>query len=184
MKPEDLRITIEATPNPLSAKYTVNYPLLKSGGFDFPTVEEARGSFLPERLFQLDWVRGVYVGANFVTVTKSHEADWNEVAPEAVKVIGTSLLSGEPLVREAQEESRVAQDPIEAKIRSILDEEIRPAVAMDGGDITFIGYKDGIVTLNLRGACSSCPSSIVTLRMGVEQRLRQEVPEIKEVVHV
>lgn len=184
MNPEDLRITIEATPNPLSAKYTVNHPLLKSGGFDFPTAEEARGSLLPERLFKLDWVRGVYVGANFVTVTKSREVDWNEVAPEAVKVIGSSLLSGKPLIREAEGESVAPADPIEAKIRSILDEEIRPAVAMDGGDITFVSYKEGIVTLNLRGACSSCPSSIMTLRMGVEQRLRQVVPEIKEVVHV
>ena len=176
-----VQITAEIPPNPNTLKFVVNRTLLGSGNVDFPDREKAKESPLASRLFEVPQVAGVFVGTNFITVTKAPEADWNGLIAAVTDTIRGVLNSGGDVVGRADEAGAASADPIERRIREILDREIRPAVAMDGGDITFIGYRDGVVTLHLRGSCSSCPSSIMTLKMGVENRLRSEIPEIREV---
>jgi len=143
---------------------------------------------LASAIFEIESVIGVFIGTNFITVTKAPAANWNNLVAPVTEKIRALLDSGETLFsKEApvSHETTAGGDPeIEKKIRAILDNEIRPAVAMDGGDITFYGYENGVVTLHLQGSCSSCPSSIMTLKMGVENRLKSLIPEIKEVVQV
>jgi NFU1 iron-sulfur cluster scaffold homolog, mitochondrial len=178
---EDIQISAETTPNPNTLKFVVNRQLLKSGGVDFPDKEKAKGSPLAVKLFEVASVRGVFVGTNFITVTKSEDIPWKDLALNVTDLIRESLQSGLHVDEEIIHEQK-DMDPIERKVRDILDREIRPAVAMDGGDILFKRYIDGVVTLHLRGSCSSCPSSVMTLKMGVENRLRSVIPEIKEVI--
>lgn len=181
-----VQISAEMTPNPNTLKFAVNRKFLEAGGLDFPDKETAQKSIMAARLFEMKEVTGVFVGTNFITVTREPKTDWNALVPRVVESIKAVLATGEPIVQPevAATATSAAADPIGSKIREILDREIRPAVAMDGGDITFLGYKDGIVTLHLKGSCSSCPSSIMTLKMGVENRLKASIPEVKEVVQV
>ena len=134
------------------------------------------------------------LGPDFVSVTKSQNADWQALLPPVIERLKAFLSSGEPaiadsLIPSAEEHKQDtvagdAQHDIEMKIREILDQEIRPAVARDGGDIVFYGFQDGVVQLHLQGACSSCPSSIMTLKLGIENRLKQSIPEVREVLQV
>lgn len=180
-----VQISAEITPNPNTLKFVVNRQLLPSGSLDYTDREKAKDSALASRLFDVPSVAAVFIGTNFITVTKAPEADWNSLVATVAEVIRNSLASGEKFSGPAETAAAGGPaDPIERKIREILDREIRPAVAMDGGDINFIDYKEGIVTLHLKGSCSQCPSSIMTLKMGVENRLKSEIPEIKEVVQV
>ena len=183
-----IQLSAEMTPNPNTIKFITNQAFLASGSFDFPTVEKAKDSALAQKLFEIETVKGVLIGTNFITVTKSPHADWQEVAPYVSESIQQFFASGEePIAKEllAQTpQTESGNSEIEQRIRQILDEEIRPAVARDGGDIIFYSFKEGVVTLHLQGSCSSCPSSIMTLKMGVEHRLRQAIPEVKEVVQV
>ncbi len=186
---ESVSITAEVTPNPNTLKFNVNKTLLESGSLNFPDRPSAKGALLPEKLFEVDLVLGVMIGKDFITVTKVPSANWQTIVPAVTECIQSVLSSGVALfpqeIKAAAAASGSGKDSeIEQKIRRILDNEIRPAVAMDGGDITFYGYRDGVVILHLQGSCSSCPSSIMTLKMGVENRLRQEIPEVKEVVQV
>jgi len=184
---QEIILTAEMTPNPNTIKFNVNKTILEKGVADFPEKDKAQGSLLPQKLFDFDFVKGVMIGPNFITVTKSEATEWNEVIAEIADVIKPILNSSDPIIAEdviSDSESSSDEGEIEQKIKAILDKEIRPAVAMDGGDITFHGYDNGIVTLTLRGACSSCPSSVMTLKMGVERRLKEVIPEIKEVVQV
>jgi Fe-S cluster biogenesis protein NfuA len=179
-----IQLTAEITPNPNTLKFVVNRKLLEHGSIDYPDREKAQESPLAARVFELPSVAGVFIGTNFVTVTKTPEADWNQLVGTVAETLKDALASGETVVGAAEASEEATDDPVARRVREILDREIRPAVAMDGGDIRFIGYKDGVVTLHLRGSCSSCPSSIMTLKMGVENRLRSEIPEIKEVVQM
>ncbi|MGH7198701.1 MAG: NifU family protein, partial [Candidatus Omnitrophota bacterium] len=131
-------------------------------------------------------VLGVMIGPTFVTVTKAPAADWQAMVEPITKKIKELLASGKELFSLSAQTMHATgnESEVEQRIKDILDNEIRPAVAMDGGDITFYSYENGVVTLHLQGACSSCPSSIMTLKMGVENRLKQAVPEVKEVVQV
>ncbi|MBI4388213.1 MAG: SUF system NifU family Fe-S cluster assembly protein [Candidatus Omnitrophica bacterium] len=183
---DEIKLSAEMTPNPNTIKFLVNRQFLESGSFDFPTREKAKDSPLALKLFEIDSVNGVLIGTNFITVTKEPHADWQTIAPTVATAIQEFFASGgEAISKDALPSANEGGNSlIEQKIKQILDAEIRPAVARDGGDIVFYGYQDGIVTLHLQGACSSCPSSIMTLKMGVEHRLKQAVPEIKEVVQV
>ena len=184
---DQLNIQAEMTPNPNTLKFNINRTLIESGSYDFPSKESAKDSYLASQLFQVDRVEGVFVGKDFITVTKSFDAEWQSLAAPLIEKIKTILNSGENLISEkAKEWAAVSSGNTETeqKIRAILDNEIRPAVARDGGDIIFYGYKNGIVTLHLQGSCSSCPSSIMTLKMGVENRLKHSIPEITEVVQI
>ena len=186
-----VQISAEITPNPHTLKFNVNRTLVVSGSLNYPDRETARGVLLAERLFVIKDVLGVMIGRSFVTVTKSPEGDWQPMIQPITDTLKSLLSSNEVLFPQSEGSGASAErtaDPasgeIEKRIREILDNEIRPAVAMDGGDITFYGYDNGIVTLHLQGSCSSCPSSIMTLKMGVESRLKQSIPEVREVVQL
>ena len=183
----DIQITAEMTPNPNTLKFNIDRTVVESGAYDFPNRESAKDSYLANQLFEIPGVTGIYVAPNFITVTKTVDTAWQALVPPTIEKMKAALNSGEKLVSEAAKPSTnnaAGDGEVEQKIRQILDEEIRPAVARDGGDIVFYGYKDGVVTLHLQGACSSCPSSIMTLKMGVEHRLKQSIPEIRDVVQV
>lgn len=185
MKAEQL--SVEITPNPNTLKFVANQVFIESGSYDFPAREKAKNSPLALKLFDLQEVAGVLIGSNFIAVTKTPQAEWQPLIPPVVKVIQDFLASGKSPILEVKSPALLkdtADGEIEKKIRAILDEEIRPAVARDGGDIIFYGYKDGVVTLHLQGACSHCPAATMTLKLGVESRLKESIPEIKEVVEI
>ncbi len=185
-----VQISAEITPNPNTLKFNVNKTLIQSGSINFPDKAKAKGALLPERLFQIENVLGVMIGNSFVTITKNPDSEWPSLVPAVTETLKSLLSSDQVLfpqqatVDEAPKADQTENSEIERKIREVLDSEIRPAVAMDGGDITFYGYEDGVVTLHLQGSCSSCPSSIMTLKMGVENRLKSLIPEVREVVQV
>lgn len=188
MTNEPVAITAEVTPNPNTLKFNVNRTLVESGSLNFPDREKAKGAPLAEALFGIPSVIGVMVGHGFITITKEPASQWHAMVEPVIATIKRLLESGQihfpkPAASTGEAPSE-ANTEIERKIREILDNEIRPAVAMDGGDITFHGYYDGVVTLHLQGSCSSCPSSIMTLKMGVENRLKSMIPEVREVVQI
>jgi len=192
MDTNTVEITAEITPNPNTLKFNVNKTLVASGSLNYPDKEKAKGSLLAEKLFEIENVIGVMVGHDFITITKAPAADWKPMVPTVTERIKTLLNQDQALFpqgasaagHEAGASAVGNTGDIEKKIQEVLDNEIRPAVAMDGGDIIFYGYRDGIVTLHLQGSCSSCPSSIMTLKMGVENRLKSLIPEVREVVQV
>lgn len=184
---EPITISLQFTPNPNTLKFVVNRTLLDKGAANFPDASKASHAPFAQKLFAIRGVEAVMMGTNFVTITKSPEGNWDTLAEEVPKSMETYLGSGAPLFDKeftTDTPQTGSEAEIERKIREVLDNEIRPAVAMDGGDINFGKYEDGIVYLHLQGSCSSCPSSIATLKMGVEARLKEVVPEIKEVVQV
>lgn len=182
----EVYVSLEFTPNPNTLKYSVNRDLLDKGAVNFIKKEDAeRQSPLAAKLMNVTGICGVMIGKNFVTVTKTEEGDWDVVHKSSSTIIQSHLSSSEPILNEVQGEAhKGGNSEVEVKIREILDNEIRPAVAMDGGDITFEKYEDGVVYVYLQGACSGCPSSTATLKMGIETRLRDAIPEIREVVAV
>ncbi len=182
----ELTISAQITPNPHTLKFMLNQLLIDTGSIDFTNPEKASTSPLVKALFDIEGVTGVLIGVNFVSVSKSLQIDWASLAEPITETLKTVIGSVEPLIDPALIPSTSTQggSDIETRIKEILDQEIRPAVAMDGGDIVFYGYEDGIVSLHLQGACSSCPSSTLTLKMGIENRLREEIPEIIEVIQV
>ncbi len=184
----ELQITAEITPNPNTLKFNVGRKLVESGSLNFPDKAKAKGVLLAETLFELENVLGVMVGGDFVTVTKRPEASWHTMAEPVIQSLKELFSKGVDVIPSGlaapSQEGHVGTGEIERKIREILDTEIRPAVAMDGGDIQFYGYENGVVTLHLQGSCSSCPSSVMTLKMGVENRLKSLIPEVREVVQV
>jgi Fe-S cluster biogenesis protein NfuA len=184
----DVYVSLEFTPNPNTLKYSVNRSLLESGAVNAPTREDAeKKSPLAARLFGVPGICGVMIGRDFVTVTKTEEGDWDVVHKGCSQLIEEHVAAGLPVVNPeylAQQAHRGGTTAVEQKIREILDAEIRPAVAMDGGDITFDRYEDGVVYLYMQGSCAGCPSSTATLKMGIETRLKEAIPEVSEVVAV
>ena len=182
----EIEISAELTPNPNTLRFVVGRELIPSGSRDFPTRESAQGQPLPAALFEIEYVAGVLIGTDFITVTKRPDIEWPVAAVPVVEKIRTFLQADQPVVTGEGPSSGHAETPggIEEQIRDILDAEIRPAVARDGGDIIFYGYENGVVKLHLQGSCSSCPSSVMTLKVGIENRLKMAFPEIKEVIQV
>jgi Fe-S cluster biogenesis protein NfuA len=180
------RMHAERTPNPNSIKWVLGEEIAPPGvTADFPAPVGAELSPLAARLFAVKGVTGVFVASHFVTVTKDDDADWTELAQplvDAIKAFAATSESalGPDFVAKAPE----AEGDVVGRIRRILEDEVRPAVAMDGGDVVFAGYRDGVVEVQLQGSCAGCPSSTATLRFGIEQRLREEVPEVQRVVSV
>ncbi len=178
------RMHAERTPNPNSIKWVLGAPLTEPGvSANFTEPVDASVSPLAARLFGVRGIRGVFFAANFVTVSKDDAVEWQDIAQELVDAIKAHIDSGDPATGPgyAQETSGSAGE-VEERIRAIIDAEIRPAVAMDGGDIVFAAYREGRVELYLQGSCAGCPSSTATLKFGIEARLREEIPEITEVV--
>ena len=183
---EELQVQLEFTPNPDTLKYQTNRTLLPTGAANFVNAEAAIGkSPLAEELFKIPEVSAVMVGRNFITVTVTNQDLLMELNDKLTEIIRNFLLAGGIAVNaDAMAKPSTPVTEIEQKICKILDEEIRPAVAMDGGDITFEKYQDGFVYLKMQGSCAGCPSSMMTLKQGVETRLREAVPEIQEVIPV
>lgn len=189
MSQKTVNVSLEFTPNPNTLKFVVNEQILQRGAANFPDKSHLDQSPLAKKLFDIPGVEGVLIGTNFVTITKGIAGDWDQLAESVPTALQTHLMSNEPVFAPgfdpmAKGESSENESDVEKKIKQILDQEIRPAVAMDGGDIVFGKFEEGIVYLHLQGACSSCPSSIATLKMGVEARLKEAIPEIKEVVQI
>jgi Fe-S cluster biogenesis protein NfuA len=179
-------IQTESTPNPATLKFLPGQTVLELGTADFPSAEAALASPLARRIFAAGNVSGVFFGTDFVTVTKTEDAAWEHVKPGVLGAIMEHYQSGAPVLEGAQAASghRTQDGPdgdIVRQIKELLDTRVRPAVAQDGGDITFHGFDRGVVYLHMQGACAGCPSSTLTLKMGIENLLRHYIPEVVEV---
>lgn len=178
------RMHAERTPNPNSIKWVLNQSVADERGSAF--FDEASGtefSPLATRLMGVSGVTGVFLGSNFVTVSKREELEWADLAQPVVEGIKAWAASEEPAIAaDAPARDLAGEGEVVSRIREILEQDIRPYVAQDGGEITLAGFRDGVVEVYLQGACSGCPSSTVTLKMGIEARLKEEIPEVVSVV--
>ena len=181
-------IQTESTPNPATLKFLPGQSVLETGTADFPAAVAADTSPLAARVFAVDGVSGVFLGTDFITVTKTDGIEWDHIKPAILGAIMEHFQSGQPVMAAGAEaasghtESEDGPDSaIIDQIKSLLDTRVRPAVAQDGGDITFHGFDRGVVYLHMQGACAGCPSSTLTLKMGIENLLRHYIPEVTEV---
>ena len=177
-------IQTEGTPNPATLKFLPGRAVVTGGPVDMPNLESARRSPLAERLFQVEGVAGVFLGGDFITVTKRADKQWDLLKPALLGVIMEHFIADRPVLAEGltvATESGEEDTEIVSQIKELLDTRVRPAVAQDGGDIVFRGFERGIVYVHLQGSCSGCPSSTATLRMGIENMLKHYVPEVMEV---
>lgn len=179
-------IQTESTPNPATLKFLPGQTVLELGTADFPSAEAAVKSPLAQRIFAAGGVASVFFGADFVTVTKADDAAWEHIKPGILGAIMEHFQSGAAVIEGEQAASGHADhdgpdSDIVRQIKELLDSRVRPAVAQDGGDITFHGFDRGIVYLHMQGACAGCPSSTLTLKMGIENLLRHYIPEVLEV---
>jgi Fe-S cluster biogenesis protein NfuA len=178
-------IETEGTPNPATLKFLPGREILGDKTADFADADAALLSPLADALFGLPGVARVFLGGDFVTVTKSEDAEWQALKPQVLGLLMEFLMSGQPIVSEhaalESEDSDPADAEIVAQIKELLDERIRPAVAGDGGDIIFRGFRDGVVSLKMQGSCAGCPSSTATLKHGIENMLKHYIPEVVSV---
>lgn len=178
-------IQTETTPNPATLKFLPGDTVLGSGTADFPRADAATTSPLAARIFAVPGVTGVFLGSDFVTVTKADDALWDHLKPSVLGAIMEHYQSGAPAIegpaQSAHNEQTGEDAGIVNQIKELLDTRVRPAVAQDGGDITFHGFDRGVVYLHMQGACAGCPSSTLTLKMGIENLLRHYIPEVTEV---
>ena len=176
-------IQTEDTPNPTTLKFIPGVAVLPGDTAEFTSLEAAKSSPLATRLFSIDGVESVFFSGDFLAVTKSDQVEWFALKPSILASIMEHYASGLPIIETNNEGSEAEADDSETvqQIKKLLDTRVRPAVAMDGGDITFHSFQDGIVTLQMRGACQGCPSSTATLKMGIENMLRHYIPEVREV---
>ena len=187
-------IETESTPNPATLKFLPGQAVMDSGTRDFANPEEAEASPLAAALFALGDVTGVFFGRDFVSVTIAPGAEWADAKPDVLGIVMDHFLADMPLFHPAsaagisvpgEEESGFADDPADAdiveQIRELIETRVRPAVANDGGDIVYRGFEKGNVYLKMQGACAGCPSSTMTLKMGIENLLRHYIPEVTEV---
>lgn len=174
-------IQTEDTPNPATLKFIPGVPVMKAGTIDFPSAEEAARSPLAERLFRVEGVTRVFLGSDFVTVTKRADREWHVMKPAILGAIMEHFTVGAPVVHDAHVIAAATaddDDEVVKQIKDLLETRVRPAVASDGGDIEFDRFEDGVVYLHMRGSCSGCPSSTATLKMGIENMLKHYVPEV------
>lgn len=178
-----VNIYMEANPNPNSMKFVANFVLVPEGtNYDYPDAAAAANSPLAKELFELPYVKRVFYMSNFITVSKDESAEWIEIREEIKKIIQTYLEQADSLITEETPEAPGEQDSeLVGKIKSILDEYIRPAVEMDGGAIQFHSFEEGVVRVVLQGSCSGCPSSTITLKAGIENLLKTMLPEVESV---
>ncbi len=180
-------IYTEMTPNPETLKFVANKLLYPGKSIDFQSEDLAGPSPLAKELFGFPFIRGVFIASNFITLSKTPDTDWNDVTPSIREFLKEYLEEGKPIINE---DEIVAQQPVSSgddtdvvkKIKELLENYVKPAVEMDGGAISFKNYANGIVTLALQGSCSGCPSSMITLKSGIEGMMKRMIPEVKEVV--
>lgn len=180
-------IQTEATPNPQTLKFLPGKPVFDQGNLEFLSVEKAANSPLAMRLFGIDGVEAVFLGTDFISVTKGG-MEWQSLKPAVLGAIMEHYMSGDPVLADESEKPQAEEevfDPADIEtvntIKELLETRVRPAVAQDGGDIVFKGFRDGIVYLTMRGACAGCPSSTVTLQHGIENLMRHFLPEVQGV---
>ena len=176
-------IQTEDTPNPLTIKFLPGKEVMISGTADFKSKDLSQNSPLASRLFDIEGIDGVFLGSDFISVTKKENEEWFSLKPSILGKIMEHYASGDSVLlvnnNDLSDESNDS-DTVQ-QIKQLLETRVRPAVAMDGGDIQFESFEDGIVTLLMKGACSGCPSSTATLKMGIENMLRHYIPEVREV---
>jgi Fe-S cluster biogenesis protein NfuA len=186
-----ISIYTEMTPNPETMKFVANKLLYPGKSIDFPDASTAGPSPLASELFGFPFIKAVFIASNFVTVTKTSETEWNDVIPSVREFLKEYLEEGKPIVNEEElaatkpessEEIELNESDVVKRIKELLDNYVRPAVEMDGGAIQFRSYDDGVVNLMLQGSCSGCPSSMITLKAGIEGMMKRMIPEVKEVV--
>lgn len=176
-----INVYTEQTPNPATMKFMVN-KLLINGSEDFPTRESAEHSQFAKELFKFNFVNGVFFASNFVTVTKTEDADWSDIEAILKDFVKGAVESEYKIKEETDEAPNFEGSDLEIKIQQILHDYVRPAVEQDGGAISYKSFDEGVVTVELRGSCSGCPSSTITLKSGIQNLLQRMVPEVKEVV--
>ena len=179
-------IQTETTPNPATLKFLPGQTVLDRGTADFTESDAAAVSPLAARVFAVNGVTGVFLGSDFVTVTKADATQWDHIKPAILGAIMEHYQSGAPVMQGSVDVTGHAEhsgedEAIVTQIKELLDTRVRPAVAQDGGDITFHGFDKGVVYLHMQGACAGCPSSTMTLKMGIENLLRHYIPEVTEV---
>src|SRR5690349_24252122 len=186
-----ISIYTEMTPNPETMKFVANKLLYPGKSIDFPDVSSAKPSPLAVELFGFPFIRSVFIASNFVTLTKTPETDWQDVIPTVRQFLKEYLEEGKPIIneediqsmkQEATNDVAADDDDVVKRIKELLDNYVKPAVEMDGGAIQFKSYHEGKVELMLQGSCSGCPSSIITLKAGIEGLLKRMVPEVQEVI--
>jgi NFU1 iron-sulfur cluster scaffold homolog, mitochondrial len=186
-----ISIYTEMTPNPETMKFVANKLLYPGKSIDFPDIESAGPSPLAIDLFGFPFVKAVFVASNFVTITRMPEADWEDVKPSIRQFLKEYLEDGKTVINEDQilqvekaGNNIVLSDDVDVvkRIKELLENYVKPAVEMDGGAIQFKNFDDGVVTLMLQGSCSGCPSSMITLKAGIEQMMKRMIPEVTEVV--
>ncbi|CUH63232.1 Fe/S biogenesis protein NfuA [Thalassovita autumnalis] len=180
-------IQTESTPNPATLKFLPGQAVLGTGTADFPSADSSDASPLAKRVFAVAGVTGVFFGGDFITVTKGDDVEWDHIKPGILGAIMEHFQSGDPVMAgdataaSGHAEHTGEDGEIVGQIKELLDTRVRPAVAQDGGDITFHGFDRGVVYLHMQGACAGCPSSTLTLKMGIENLLRHYIPEVTEV---
>ncbi len=180
-------IQTEQTPNPATLKFLPGRTVMDSGTADFADPEAAAASPLAERLFAIEGVTGIFLGGDFISVSKAEDREWYLLKPAILGVIMEHFMAGRPVLLAesgtgtAADTSDGEDSEVVLQIKELLDTRVRPAVAQDGGDIVFKGFEQGIVYLHMQGACAGCPSSTATLKMGIENMLRHYIPEVSEV---
>lgn len=186
-----ISIYTEMTPNPETMKFVANKLLYPGKSIDFPDIETAKPSPLALELFGFPFIKSVFVASNFVTLTKTNETDWDDVIPAIRQFLKEYLEENKPVINEdevasmKQESSNAVgadDDDVVIRVKELLENYVKPAVEMDGGAIQFKSYKEGVVNLMLQGSCSGCPSSMITLKAGIEGMMKRMIPEVKEVV--
>ncbi len=177
-------IQTEETPNPNTLKFIPGVQVLEEGTVEFKDNVSAKSSNLASLIFSVNGVERVFLATEFVSVTKSNEYTWEILKPLILTAIMDHYASGKEVVEKNQTNTDVSSDEdteVVKQIKELIDQRVRPAVAMDGGDISFCSFEDGVVTLQMKGACAGCPSSTATLKMGIENMLRHYIPEVVEV---
>ena len=186
-----ISIYTEMTPNPETMKFVANKLLYPGKSIDFPDMEAAKPSPLAQELFGFPFIKSVFIASNFVTLTKTAETEWQDVIPSIRLFLKEYLEEGKTVINEdevvtlkpeASNAVSADDDDVVKRIKEILDNYVKPAVEMDGGAIQFRSYNEGIVNLMLQGSCSGCPSSMITLKSGIEGMMKRMIPEVKEVV--
>ena len=180
-------IQTEQTPNPATLKFLPGRAVLASGTADFTGVEDAAGrSPLASNLIEIDGVAAVFFGADFITITKSSDKEWHVLKPAILGAMMEHMTTGLPIMSDVTADDGASaateeDSEVVGQIKELIETRVRPAVAQDGGDIVFEGFDEGVVYLQLRGACAGCPSSSMTLKMGIENMLKHYIPEVTEV---